>query len=133
MTYQIRWHIENRVIHFHIWDKFTEAEMISSSEEIGQLLAQGTAPIHIICDVNGVTDYPRNIPVIKRSAQVYMNNPAMGWFIYLGFEHPIMRFLSSTIMQVLLKNFKHARSMEHVNEILPLVDPSLEVAISGLK
>jgi hypothetical protein len=126
MSYTIKWHRENRIIHLRIWGSFTDEELITCSNEIrDNFLEVGIPPVHVICDVLGVESYPHNIAIIKKGSQPYLSHRSMGWFIFLGFDTPIMRFLANTIMQILMRNFKHARTMEDALAILCRVDPGV--------
>jgi hypothetical protein len=125
MPYEITWIRDRRIVCLRVWGVFSEEELTTSSKLMGEALAAGTPPVHVICNASDISDYPKNIRVIKESAQLYFAHPSMGWFLFLGFDKPIMRFFSNTIMQLLMRNFKHARSMEEAMAILCRVDTTV--------
>jgi hypothetical protein len=125
MPYEITWIRENRIVCLRVWGVFSEQELVASSGEMREALSSGTAPVHVVCNASEIIDYPKNIRVVKEGAQLYFSHPSMGWFMFLGFDKPIMRFFSNTIMQLLMRNFKHARSMEEVMSILCNVDSTV--------
>jgi hypothetical protein len=125
MPYEITWLRDKRIVSLRVWGVFSETELIASGSQMRDALSEGTAPVHVVCNATEVVDYPKNIRVVKEGAQLYFSHPAMGWFMFLGFDKPIMRFFSNTIMQLLMRNFKHARSMEEVMSILCKVDATM--------
>jgi hypothetical protein len=125
MPYEITWIREKRIVCLRVWGLFSEEELLTSGKLMAEALSIGIPPVHVICNASEITDYPKNIRVVKEGAQLYFSHPSMGWFMFLGFDKPIMRFFSNTVMQLLMRNFKHARSMDEVMAILCKVDVTL--------
>lgn len=126
MPYTISWHLQNHVLHVQFTGDVTEIDLVDSSADLHSMLSTCATPVHIVYNGIHILDYPNSMAAVKQALRHFCLLPAMGWLIFTGFNAPDTSLVGSAVMQVMMRNFKHAHSMEDVDLILSKVDPALE-------
>lgn len=123
MPYKTFWHKPDKIVFSEVIGNFTEAELMEVSQQIrDEYLAKGIKPVHVICDARSITEYPRNVMMIRRASEIYLKHPSMGWVIFIGFDNPLVRFLSNAVAQISGVNFRHVGTLEDAEAILEKID-----------
>lgn len=123
MPYKTFWHKPDKVVYAEVIGNFTEAELLEVSQQIrDDYLETGVKPVHVICDARSISEYPRNVLVIRRASEIYLKHPSMGWVIFIGFDNPLVRFLSNAVAQISGVNFKHVGTLREAEILLDKID-----------
>ena len=126
MPYKTMWYKPDRVAYLELLGEFSLEEMVESSEAIrDQYLEVGTSPVHLVCDLRGLSGHSRDLRAARRAAEIYLNHPSMGWVIVIGMDSPIVKFLLSIISQMTQTDVKTVQSLEEVDMVLRRIDGSL--------
>ena len=123
MPYKTFWLKEDRIVFAELVGEFAGEEMITFNEHLrDSYLVKGKPPVHIICDISSLVAYPRNVKMIRNGSEISMKHPNVGWVIIVGHDNRMLRFLSSTVFQLLGINFKMASSLEEAEKVLERVE-----------
>lgn len=126
MAYEVSWHLQDRVVFAKISGDFSLDDLHDSSSAISNdFLEVGAEPVHLICDVSGITRFPTQIMAIKQNTDLYLKHRKMGWLVMIGFNNPLAKFLANTISQTGRINFQQANSLEEAYTLLRRVDLTL--------
>lgn len=125
--YKTFWLEEGRVAYVEFIGAFSEDLITEMNMYVrDEFIERGQAPIHLIVDATGLTDFPRNVRVLKNSTQFSVDNAKVGWVILIGFENPLIKFVSSVIAQMFHLRFKQVKTFEDATDLLQRVDLSLK-------
>ena len=119
MPYKTFWYEENRVVFAEILEDFTVEEMVSLNQEYDTIyFMEGHKPIHLIADLRGMSNYPKNLIQIRDITRQTALQPGLGSIILIGTDNALVKFLSTTIFQLLHVNCKIVGSLEEAEKIL---------------
>lgn len=126
MPYQVQWHTDDLVGMAVVDGSFSEDELIEVSTALRDRFLEGAADtVHLICDATHVTEYPRNVFVIQKASNIYLQHPQMGWLVFIGSNNPFVKFLASTVTQIAGIRFKYAKTLDEAERILKKIDARL--------
>jgi len=99
MGFKINWYVEKQVISLKLFDAVSADEVLEINRQTVQFAQDGLAPVHIIIDTLGVSEFPTNLRWVL---QIMQSNPIApsGWHILIH-NNPIIHFLSSTVLSLL--------------------------------
>jgi len=103
MPIDISWQQPNRVIYERFYDSITIEEMTAIQQRFLQFVEEGEPPIHAIIDLGSVHDFPKSIGEIRRGL-VFTGTTRLGRVVIVTGRNPVVRFISSIISQLILKN-----------------------------
>lgn len=99
MPMSIEWMLPNRILYERLYGAVTLDDLRTLQRECLHMMeTSGIAPIHIVVDFSGATDFPRNIPQL-RNALVYTGTMRLGNVILIT-QNPLIRFLSTVVAQL---------------------------------
>lgn len=127
MSVQTKWLIADRVIETTFSGDITVEDLYANDENILPMIQAGQKPIHIICDVTRVDRFPTQIVPIKKSAESYLRHNKMGWFILIGLDNKVLRFLGQVIANASGVQMRQTATLEEAFTILRKVDPTLNI------
>jgi hypothetical protein len=131
MPYTLEWYQPQRIILFKLVGKMSEEEVEQSSHNLyHDFLEPGQAPVHILYDSTDLTDYPRNLILVRHAATKYMKHPKLGWLIIYGPDNLTLRFLGKVVSQIMRVQFRYVSTKEDALEILHRIDLSTDRATS---
>jgi hypothetical protein len=126
MPAQNEWIVPGRVLASHFSGDLQLDEVKASNSEAQVWIASaGIAPVHTIVDLSGVQRYPTSLKDVRSIVRV--DNPDMaGWTIIVS-GNTIIRFISSTVTQLLRQKVRVFDSLVDAYTFLWETDPSLPV------
>ncbi|MEO8395293.1 MAG: STAS/SEC14 domain-containing protein [Chloroflexota bacterium] len=132
MPIDISWQQPRRVIYERFHGTITLEEMTAIQQEFLKYLNEGEAPVHAIIDLSGVRDFPKSISQIRQGL-VSTGNTQLGRVVLVTGKNPMVRFISSVISQLILKNAQYALcdSLDEATRILRDRDPSVTIEQIG--
>src|SRR5689334_6077200 len=105
MPYQDSWYIENRVAIQRLYGTVTLEDAEAARNGLAKLLEEGTPLVHVMVDVADVEKFPTNLVGLRRMTP-NIDNPNMGWLVIYGAGNPLLRFMVSTLSQLVLPGLR---------------------------
>ncbi len=131
MPYQINWHKQSRVLYVKLFGVLTDEESTEVSNINTKHLNEGTAPVHIIADVNELEKFPTNLRETSAFMQ-YLRNPSLGWVVVVGLSNNVLaRFIVSVVSQVIRFHVTQRESIEEAMAFLEKQDATLVTSNSS--
>lgn len=124
MSAQNEWIVPGRVLASHFGGDLNLEEVKVSNNEAQEWIArEGVAPVHTIVDLSGVQRYPTSLKDVRSIVRV--DKPEMaGWTIIVS-GNTIIRFISSTVTQLLRQKVRVFDRLDEAYAFLWDTDPSL--------
>jgi hypothetical protein len=107
MPIDISWQQDKRVIYERFYGTITIEEMTAIQQEFLRYLNEGDAPVHAVIDLGGVRDFPKSLSDIRRGL-VSTGTTQLGRVVLVTGKNQLVRFISSVISQLILKNAQYA-------------------------
>lgn len=126
MAHTTEWYLENRIILTEFSETLTIEGLVANDSVILDMVQGGQAPVHLVIDVRQLDEFPTNISKIRNSARRYLMLDNMGWMVVVGFDNPIIRFLSSVITQMTDINMIQVDDLDEAMARLQKVDLTLQ-------
>jgi hypothetical protein len=106
---------------------FTTAEFEAYGQDIvEQYLDHAAHPIHIISDVSQMEKFPTQVWTAIRATEPWLRHRRLGWIILLKHRsNPMLRFLLSTVNQVVGVRFHVVETAEEAYTLLQQLDDRL--------
>jgi hypothetical protein len=119
------WIIPGRVLAAHYSGDLKLEEVSTSNDEAQHWIAnEGVAPVHTVVDLSGITRYPTNLKDVRDIVRV--DHPEMaGWSIIVS-GNTIVRFISSTVTQLMRQKVRVFDSLDEGYAFLWETDASLQ-------
>lgn len=126
MPYQLSWYQPELIAYVQFSGNFTLEDLQNFSREVvANYLSKGQAPVHIIMDVPNVSGFPTNLVALKQTSDEYLHHPGMGKLVLIGFDTPIVNFLTKTLSQIMKLDFRQVKDMDAALATLQKADPQL--------
>ena len=124
LDYKIGWLIENRVIHMQIFGDYELEPTRRLVTDAKKLVDAGTAPVHVIWDMTGMTKMPTNLrePLNEMGALRY--HPNGGWITMIT-NSVMLRFAGQIATVFLGANYRAVGSFDEAVETICRVDQSV--------
>ena len=118
------WIVPGRVLASHFSGDLKLDEVSASNNEAQEWIAnEGVAPVHTIVDLSGVKRYPTNLKDVRDIVRV--DHPEMaGWSVIVS-GNTIIRFISSTVTQLMRQKVRVYDNMDDAYTFLWDTDSSL--------
>ncbi len=123
-VYKLSWLVENRVIHLQIDGEY-ELEVVQKLvAEVKPMVDMGTAPVHVVWDMSGITKMPKNHrePVNEMGELRY--HPNGGWITMIT-NSVMLRFAGQIATVFLGANYRAVASFDEAVETLCRVDQTV--------
>lgn len=124
MTHESSWLVAERVIQLRVSDTITMETIQVINAELLDMLETGTAPVHVINDMQGLKGFPNNLIQVK-SLLTYMNHSKLGWEVIVSQPNPLVRFFASAITQIAGARMKMVPTLEEAYYALTRLDQTL--------
>jgi hypothetical protein len=129
MPYKTSWFIEQRAVQIELIGEVTLEDMAAYSAILhDDYLEKGEAPVHMVFNLQNLQRFPSQVLAIKKTSDLYMHHPALGWAIFVGINNPLMSFLANTVAQTLKIKSQQAKTLDEALEKLKRIDPQLKDA-----
>jgi len=126
MAYETSWADDKRIIYTKLSGILTSKEAQEMSDTHAKFLSEGTAPVHLVVDVTGLTAVPTNLRQ-NTSMGGYLRHPSLGWTVLVG-GNVLVNFMVSVIGQVFKFRYSKRETLEDAIAYLVAQDQTLEGA-----
>ncbi|MBL8131045.1 MAG: hypothetical protein JNL42_04240 [Anaerolineae bacterium] len=118
-----RWYYEKRVIHVIYFGQVSKADLEESQEAIDRLIAEGAPPMYLLIDSTRITQRELGL---KDMVGIFKPKglEIVGWTLLIGAD-PIVRLLSSAILQLMKGRFRFMKDTAEAVEFLRGMDDDL--------
>lgn len=133
MPIEVSWLVPNRVIMARGYGMVTPEENAESDRQVIELLNTGTAPIHVVMDVQAVEQFPLyQIDDEVKNVRRMTDHPALGWATICGTTNPMVRFMSSIVARLTGVRFRIFKTLDEGLDFLKEQDDTIDwVALKG--
>lgn len=122
MPYKTFWYKENEIVFTEVVGEFTVAEMVSMNQEYVENYFTGDGrKIHLIADLRAMDNYPKNLAQIRDATKMTASQEGMGWIILIGTDNPFVKFMATTVFQLVRVNCKIVATLEDADDLLERV------------
>ncbi|MFN8528269.1 MAG: hypothetical protein U0670_06635 [Anaerolineae bacterium] len=118
------WVIEKRVILTRLSGAFNREDSIAGIRRVGEMMQQGEAPVHLIMDMRGTTNFTTNFREIIPEIMQFRQQMTKSWTVMIT-EAKLIRFFGTLVANTLRGRFQIATSVEDALTLLLTVDTSL--------
>lgn len=132
MAHESSWLVANRVIQLRVSESVTMEDIQDINRQLLAMLEQGTAPVHIVNDMQGLKEFPNNLIQVK-SALTYMSHAKLGWESIISQPNPLVRFFASAITQIAGARMKMVPSLEEAYFALSRLDQTLPADLKTVR
>jgi len=128
LNYKLVWLVEGRVLHLELageYDLETTRQVIPA---LKKMVDEGTAPVHVVWDMRGITKIPKDIrgPIDEMSVLRY--HPNGGWITMIT-NNVMLRFAGQIATRFLGANFRAVATFDDAIETICRVDPGVAEAL----
>lgn len=116
MPYQATWYAHKRVMLLRLLGNVKLDDAAEAHRCIVQFLNEGTPLVHILTDLSEVEQFPTNLAALQHVMPA-IDNPDLGWMLIYGAGNPMLRFVTSTITQLMMPGSRH-RMLNTLDESL---------------
>lgn len=122
MAFKTFWYKEDKILFTEVIGELTESDMFAFNREYNEIYMTDPAKkVHLICDLRGMDNYPKNLMRVRDATQKTATNPSLGWIILVGTDNPFIKFLATTVFQLVKINCKIVLTIEEAEQILDRV------------
>lgn len=119
MPYKTFWYKQDAILFTEVMGELTEEDMFAFNREYNEVyITDSRKKVHLICDLRSMDNYPKNLKRIRDASQNTARNPGLGWIILIGSENPFIRFLASTVFQMVKINCKIVGTLEEAEKLV---------------
>lgn len=101
MPHEIDWWVEGRVIHITVTGSLEIRHLANLDTIATRMVAAGTAPVHVVINVNGVTSYPPAIETYLPMVRPSPHPEQLGWSVIVEAHDAALRFIMTILAQLL--------------------------------
>ncbi len=128
LDYKVEWLVENRVILIQIAGEYDLQTMQQGIQKVKKYVDEGTAPVHVVWDMAGITKMPRDIREPLGELEILRYHPNGGWIVMIS-SNVMVRFVGQIATRFLGANFRSVVSYDEAVETISRVDPALADAL----
>lgn len=122
MPYKTFWYKENEIVFTEVVGEFTVAEMVSMNQEYVENYFTGDGrKTHLIADLRAMDNYPKNLAQIRDATKMTASQEGLGWIILIGTDNPFVKFMATTVFQLVRVNCKIVATLEDAEDLLERV------------
>lgn len=130
-TYKLSWLIEKRVLHLQIEGDYALETVQSLVADVKPMVDAGTAPVHVVWDMTGITKMPKNLREAVDEMSVLRYHPNGGWITMIT-NSVMLRFAGQIATVFLGANYRAVSSLEEAIETLSRVDQTVAPSLKAL-
>ena len=124
LDYKLEWLVENRVIHLQLAGEYSLETVQHVVPRVKGMVDSGTAPVHVIWDMRGITKIPKNIREPVNELSVLRYHPNGGWITMIT-NNVMLRFAGQIATVFLGANYRAVGSFDEAVETICRVDQSV--------
>jgi hypothetical protein len=126
MPYHVSWLYATKVVLISFSGVLTANGISDESSITLQMIAEGTAPVHVVVDFLAVDKVALSLLDLKRISAPSETN--VGWTIFVG-TNPVVKFFASVIIQILHTRYAFLNTLEDAVSFLQSRDIALRDAV----
>jgi SpoIIAA-like len=123
MPFKTSWADDKRIIYTKLTGTLTAQEAQEMSDTHAKFLSEGTAPVHLVVDVTGLSGVPTNLRQ-NTSMGGYLRHSALGWTVLIG-GNVLVNFMVSVIGQVFKFRYSKRETLDEALAYLIAQDQTL--------
>ena len=131
LDYKLEWLVENRVIHLQLAGEYSLETVQHVVPRVKGMVDSGTAPVHVIWDMRGITKMPKNIREPVNELSVLRYHPNGGWITMIT-NNVMLRFAGQIATVFLGANYRAVGSFDEAVETISRVDQSVANDLKNL-
>lgn len=128
LDYRVGWLVENRVLHIQASGEFDREAMKQGIQRVKQLVDSGTAPVHVVWDMRGIINPPKDIREPIKELEILRYHPNGGWIVMIS-SSVMMRFIGQIATRFLGANFRSVVSYDEAVETISRIDVTVADAL----
>ena len=128
MGYSVTWLYPPRLILIEYIDKVASTDITGQTDTLGEVLKDGTTPVHLLVDLSRVKEIGLGLGDLKSVA--VKTHDEVGWMAVIA-PNPIFRFFASIGIQMSRGKYRIFANRDDALKFLIEQDPTLNEAISG--
>lgn len=123
MPHQVLWFHQDCIAYIEAIGKFNEHNLFALLDEFRtEYLEDSAKPVHLICDLRHVSDYPQNILAIQQAFDSALSHPMMGGMIMIGQDEPFVRVVDEALMNGAHIDYLHAECLQTAEALVSRLD-----------
>lgn len=130
-TYKLSWLVEKRVLHLQIEGDYALETVQSLVADVKPMVDAGTAPVHVVWDMTGITKMPKNLRETIDEMSALRYHPNGGWITMIT-NNVMLRFAGQIATVFLGANYRAVSSFEEAIETLSRVDQTVATSLKAL-
>ncbi|MBW7879702.1 MAG: hypothetical protein H3C32_10370 [Anaerolineae bacterium] len=123
MPVEIGWKAGKRLLGVRYHGKITADDVRRLTEQMGKIVKEGTAPIHVVIDASGVSGVGIGLGDLRSLSTP--NFPEIGWMAIIA-PNAVYRFFISIGVQFSRGKYKFVNSVDEAERFLVEQDSTLE-------
>lgn len=123
MPVEIGWKAGKRLLGVRYHGKITADDVRRLTEQMGTIVKEGTAPIHVVIDASGVSGVGIGLGDLRSLSTP--NFPEIGWMAIIA-PNAVYRFFISIGVQFSRGKYKFVNSVDEAERFLVEQDSTLE-------
>lgn len=117
MPYKTFWYEQDKIVFTEVVGDFTAAEMVSMNQEyVEKYFTKNGRTIHLIADLRAMVNYPKNLAQIRDATKITASQQGLGWIILIGTDNPFIKFVATTVFQLVRVNCKIVPTLEEAED-----------------
>lgn len=124
LDYKLNWLVDKRVIYLQIAGEYSLETLRQVVPSVKLMVDAGTAPVHVIWDMTGITKMPKNIREPVHELTILKDHPHGGWITMIS-NSVMMRFAGQIATVFLGAKYRSVGSYNEAVETLSRIDQSV--------
>ncbi len=128
LEYKVEWLVEGRVLHLQIMGEFEVATVQNGISEVKQFIDSGTAPVHVIVDLTGISKMPKSMREIISQLESMRYHPNGGWVVTIS-NSVMLRFAGQIATVFIGAQHRSVATYEEAVKTVCRIDPGVADAL----
>jgi len=128
MGRELKWLVEDEIIHQRYYETMTADEILEGTAEINPMInGSPRQMVHVVMQMDGVNTITKNVKKLADACMPLFNNKKIGWFIVYGDMNRFVRFLGESITQMFGVRYRAFDTLEESLDFLQTRDAELHI------
>lgn len=128
LDHKVNWLVEGRVIHIQVAGEYNVETVRHVVPSVKTMVDAGTAPVHVVWDMSGITKMPKNLREPVRELSLLRDHPNGGWIVMIS-NNVMMRFAGQIATVFLGAKYRAVGSYDEAVETICRIDQSVTDAL----
>ncbi len=123
MPHKVLWFHHDCIAYIEAIGRFNEHNLFALLDEFRtEYLEDSAKPVHLICDLRHVSDYPQDTRAIQQAFAGALSHPMMGGMIMIGGGEPFVRLVDEALTNATPFNYFHATGLHEAEALVSRLD-----------